>query len=53
MTCDALYEAVLNMPHMFTDEAFDLGYAFDDFWKRLSALRPQFVARYLRRLLGR
>jgi len=53
MSCDEIYEAVLNMPHMFTDEAFDLGIAFDDFWARLSSLRPQFVATYLRKLHGR
>lgn len=52
VTCGALYEELLRSPRLATDTAFDLGYAFEDFWHRLSVVRPAFVSRYLRRLHG-
>ena len=50
--CDAFYEELLRSPDMAADTAFDRGYAFEEFWKTLSKVRPTFVSRYLRRLHG-
>jgi hypothetical protein len=50
--CDTLYEELLRSPRLATDTSFDMGYAFEDFLGRLGELRPEFVARYMRRLLG-
>ena len=50
--CDDLYAELLSSKTFAETEGFDLGYAFDDFWKRLSELRPEFVRRHLRKLHG-
>ena len=50
--CDDLYAELLSSNEFAQTEGFDIGYAFDVFWERLSELRPQFVRRYLRELHG-
>ncbi len=48
--CADLYEELLRSRRIATDTAFDMGYAFEDFWGRLTDLRPGFTSQYLRRL---
>lgn len=50
LSCDVLYAELLSSQEFADTEGLDLGFAFDDFWNRLSQLRPQFVRRYLREL---
>jgi hypothetical protein len=50
--CDDLYAELLSSKTFAGTEGFDLGYAFDDFWERLSELRPEFVRQHLRELHG-
>lgn len=50
--CDNLYAELLSSKTFAETEGFDLGYAFDDFWERLSEHRPEFVRRHLRKLHG-
>ena len=52
VTCDDLYTELLTSREFAETEGFDIGNAFDVFWRRLSALRPDFVRRYVRKLHG-
>ena len=52
ITCDALYAELLESEEFAETEGFDMGYAFDVFWKRLTTLRPAFARRHLRKLHG-
>ena len=52
VACYDLYEELLRSPRIATDFGFDMGYAFEDFWRRLSSLRHEFVRDYLRKLHG-
>lgn len=52
VSCDDLYAELLESPRSITDKGFDIGVMFDQFWERLSAHRPEFTRRYLRRLHG-
>lgn len=50
--CDDLFAELLSSKKFAETEGFDLGFAFDVFWERLSDLWPEFVRRYLRELHG-
>ena len=50
--CDALYKELLQSERFATDFDFFMGFAFEDFWRRLRELRPAFTATYLRELHG-
>lgn len=50
--CDDLYAELLSSKAFAESEGFDMGFAFDDFWNRLTELRPGFTRRYLRELHG-
>lgn len=52
VSCDAFYTELLTSSRFAEIEGFDIGNAFDVFWKRLSTLRPNFARRYLRELHG-
>ena len=52
VTCDDLYTELLESPRSITDEGFDLGVMFDQFWARLSRHRAEFTRRHLRQLHG-
>ena len=51
-TCDDLYVELLQSKRLADTAGFDIGNAFDVFWKRVSTLRPGFATRYLRELHG-
>lgn len=50
--CDDLYAELLSSEKFAETEGFDMGFAFDVFWRRLAELRPGFTQRYLRKLHG-
>ena len=50
--CDDLYKELLQSERLAETAGFDIGNAFDVFWRRLSNLRPEFATRYLRELHG-
>lgn len=52
ITCDDLYVELLQSKRLAETAGFDIGNAFDVFWKRVSTLRPKFATRYLRELHG-
>lgn len=52
LTCDELYSELLESEEFAETEGFDMGYAFDVFWERLTTLRPAFTRRHLRKLHG-
>lgn len=52
VTCDELYTELLESTAFAQIKGFDIGNAFDIFWERLSALRPNFTRRYMRKLHG-
>ena len=52
VSCDDIYTELLESPRSITDEGFDIGVMFDQFWARLSRHRPEFTRRHLRRLHG-
>jgi hypothetical protein len=52
VSCDDLYTELLESPRSITDEGFDIGVMFDQFWARLSKHRGEFTRRHLRRLHG-
>jgi len=50
--CEDLYEELLRSPRIATDTVFTSGYAFEEFWRQLADIRPDFASQYLRRLHG-
>lgn len=50
--CDSIYAELLSSEEFANTEGFDLGFAFQDLWKRLRNHRPEFVRRHLRELHG-
>lgn len=48
--CPDLYEELLHSSRIVMEDPLHMGFAFDDFWYRLSQLRREFVASYLRKL---
>ena len=51
-SCEDLYVELLTSSEFAQMAGFDLGNAFDGFWKTLSELRPDFMRRYMRKLHG-
>lgn len=52
VSCDELYTELLTSSEFAATAGFDIGNAFDVFWRRLSSHRPEFTTRYLRTLHG-
>ena len=52
VSCDDLYAELLESREFADTKGFDMGYAFDVFWDRLTKFRPNFTRRYLRKLHG-